>query len=107
MHESQFKLFVCCADKARAHGHTGVCAVSRALPAPPLRATIPRMADIQAIVKELQSERARIDAAIKALQGMDGVSARQGKRRKMSAAGRARIAAAQRARWAKIRKAAK
>jgi hypothetical protein len=54
--------------------------------------------------KELQ----RLDAAIRVLSGLTGTKrgvgrgrARMAKRRNMSAAGRKRIAAAQRARWAK------
>jgi len=68
------------------------------------------MADFRAILKQLEQERDRLDAAIKAIGGIssDGIgsarttSGRRGRRR-MSAAGRARIAAAQRARWAKKR----
>ena len=65
------------------------------------------MTNLSEIVKQLEAERGRIDAAIKALQGVGGVSAKRGKRRTISAAGRKRIAAAQRARWAKVRRAAK
>jgi hypothetical protein len=48
----------------------------------------------------------QLDAALKALTGLggsrtQGVTRRSGKRRTMSAAARKRIAAAQRARWAK------
>jgi hypothetical protein len=59
------------------------------------------------IVKQLEAERRRIDAAIKTLQGVGGVSAKRGKRRTIGAAGRRRIPAAQRARWAKARRAGK
>jgi hypothetical protein len=69
------------------------------------------------ILRQLQDERNRLDQAISALQGLDSnapvVAARRGRppgksaqtqprgRRRMSAAARAKIAAAQRARWAK------
>lgn len=65
------------------------------------------MTNFTEIIKYLEAERSRIDAAIKALKGASGVSAKEGKRRTMSAAGRERIAAAQRARWAKVRRAKK
>jgi hypothetical protein len=65
------------------------------------------MANLDDIIQQLQAERGRIDAAIKVLQGIGAGPGKQGKRRTMSAAGRARIAAAQRARWAKIRRAKK
>ena len=68
---------------------------------------IPRMTNLTEIIRNLEAERDRIDAAIKALKGAGGASAKQGKHRTMSAAGRARIAAAQRARWAKVRRAGK
>lgn len=65
-------------------------------------AKILRMDKLASIVQQLQQERARIDAALRALTGLSnrrGV-ARTG-RRTLSAAARKRIAAAQRARWAK------
>ena len=65
------------------------------------------MTNLAEIAKQLEAERGRIDAAIKTLQGVGGVSAKRGKRRTISAAGRKRIAAAQRARWAKVRRAGK
>jgi hypothetical protein len=65
------------------------------------------MTNLTEIIKQLEAERGRIDAAIRALRGVGTVPATKGKRRTMSAAGRARIAAAQRARWAKIRRAGK
>jgi hypothetical protein len=37
-------------------------------------ATIPRMADLDAILKQLEAERDRIDAAIKALRGLGQTS---------------------------------
>lgn len=58
------------------------------------------------VVQQLRRERnqaartvEQLDAALAALTGVS----RTGARRKISAAGRARIAAAQRARWAKVR----
>ncbi len=66
------------------------------------------MNKLSVVVGQLRKERneaARIlqslDAAIAALSG--GASARRTGRRTLSAAGRARIVAAQRARWAKFR----
>lgn len=64
------------------------------------------MTDLSSILKELITERDRLSAAIAALQGVSNGASPKGrtsKRRKMSAAARARIAAAQRARWAKVR----
>jgi hypothetical protein len=59
---------------------------------------------IDQIVTELKAERDPIDAAIKALTALT-VAPRINPRvkRAMSAAGRRKIAAAQRARWAKVR----
>lgn len=71
--------------------------------------------DTQNIVAQLRQERARIDQAISALEGLGQTAPRRGRppkatsdsqivrggRRKMSAAARAKIAAAQRVRWAK------
>ena len=71
--------------------------------------------DIENIVNQLKQERARIDQAISALDESSQLATRRGrppkatqtsqpagpKRRTMSAAARAKIAAAQRARWAK------
>jgi hypothetical protein len=71
--------------------------------------------DTQNIVMQLRQELTRVDAAIAALEGLDGSTApRRGrppktqasstrgpKQRTMSASARAKIAAAQRARWAK------
>jgi hypothetical protein len=61
------------------------------------------MADLDAIVKQLEVERDRIDSAIKALRGIGQTSSRSQPKRHISAAGRARIAAAARARWAKVK----
>ena len=61
------------------------------------------------ILVQLKAERDKVaqqvsalDTAIRALSGMNSTGARRG-RRTMSAAARARIAAAQRARWAKVK----
>ncbi len=70
------------------------------------------MADIGSIVDQLKAERDRISRAIDALEAVNGTANRtrgigRRKRRKMSAEARAKIAAAQRARWAKQKRAAK
>jgi hypothetical protein len=57
------------------------------------------MANVDAIIKELQQERDHIHAAINALISLSGNTLRARKGR-MSAAARRRIAAGQRARWA-------
>ena len=68
------------------------------------------MANIAVVLKELQQERGRLDKAIAILQTLGSVNGgrtvRNGirKNRPMSAAGRKRIIAAQRARWAKWRR---
>jgi hypothetical protein len=59
------------------------------------------MVNLDAIVKELQQERDRLDAAIKVLTSLGSTSSRTRTARTMSAASRRKIAAAQRARWAK------
>ena len=71
------------------------------------------MTNLEAIIRELEEERNRIDRAIQALRGIhagtphaqtNGSSpAHRKSRRRVSPAARARIAAAQRARWAKFR----
>jgi hypothetical protein len=67
------------------------------------------MANLAGVVQQLRKERdqaartlEQLDAALAALDG-DSHGRRTGARRKISAAGRARIAAAQRVRWAKVR----
>ena len=60
------------------------------------------MADLGAIVAQLKQERAKLDKAIEVLSGVAGKSGGGGGRT-LSAAARARIAAAQRARWAKFK----
>ena len=62
------------------------------------------MADLGAIVAHLKAERAKLDKAIAALSGLAGKSSGGGRgTRRLSPAARARIAAAQRARWAKFK----
>ena len=67
------------------------------------------MANFADVLKELKRERSRLDQAIKVLGKLVGrsianvVSIGRKPRPKMSAAARRRIAAAQRARWAKVR----
>jgi hypothetical protein len=68
------------------------------------------MADLTGVLKELVQERSRLDQAIQIvgqLVGRDstGVRARRPKRT-LSAAGRRKISLAQKARWAKTRRAA-
>ena len=67
------------------------------------------MANIASIVQELRQERGRLDEAIRALEGVSSGAGRRGGKlgRRISAAGRRRIAAAQRARWAKYKGTAK
>ena len=72
------------------------------------------MRGIEAIVSQLRAQRAdfidqigHIDAALIVLGKLDGTRVSQVPVRTISAAGRRRIAAAQRARWAKIRGKAK
>jgi hypothetical protein len=63
------------------------------------------MDKIASIVQQLQQERARIDAALQALTGASSNRGQRGTartgRRTLSTAARRKIAAAQRARWAK------
>jgi hypothetical protein len=68
------------------------------------------MANVSELVKQLHQVRSRvraqlnsIDFAIKALNGTHSNSNTSSRPRVMSAAGRKRIAAAQRARWAKLK----
>ena len=62
-----------------------------------------RMPNFGAIIKQLQQERDNLDRAIAALTSLDGGHSHKSQRRTMSAAARRRIAAAQRARWARQR----
>lgn len=68
---------------------------------PPVRKRT-RMTDLGRVVAHLKAERSKIDKAIAALCSLDGRSGGGGKRI-LSAAARERIAAAQRARWAKVK----
>jgi hypothetical protein len=61
---------------------------------------------LRAEQKQLETRLKQVEAAISSLMGLNGDSPRGGKRT-ISAAGRARIAAAQRKRWAKVRAAQK
>jgi hypothetical protein len=68
------------------------------------------MTNLAGVVQQLRKERdqaartlERLDAALAALNG-SSYGMKPGTRRKISTAGRARIAAAQRARWAKVRR---
>ena len=68
--------------------------------------------DIQQILSDLRSERDRIDAAIRALEGGrtgrgPGRPAGSGKRRTMSASARKRISEMMKLRWAERKKKAK
>jgi hypothetical protein len=64
------------------------------------------MINLSSVLKELEQERARLSSQLERLNNalsalsVEGVSRRG---RSISAAGRARIAAAQRARWAKVK----
>jgi len=62
------------------------------------------MTDLGAVLEQLKAERAKLDRAIDALRGVVSKSGKgRGGKRKLSAAARARIAAAQRKRWAKFK----
>ena len=72
------------------------------------------MINVSGIVKQLKKERDRVErqlsglnAAISAFAGVYAGAKPTRKRRKLSAKGRANIAAAQRARWAKVKAAKK
>ena len=69
------------------------------------------MANVSSIIKQLKQERDRVErqlsglnAAITAFANVYGGGKPSRKRRKMSAKSRAKIAAAQKRRWAKLRK---
>jgi hypothetical protein len=75
-----------------------------------LRQEATNLANFSGIVGQLKEERAQverqlrgIDAAIRAFANVYSAAKPGRQRRKMSAKGRARIAAAQRARWAKVK----
>jgi hypothetical protein len=59
------------------------------------------MPNLDGIIKELQQERARIDQAIQALTSFNRSTPKAAPGRTMPVSARRRIAAAQRARWAK------
>jgi hypothetical protein len=64
------------------------------------------MTDLGAVLAQLKAERTKLDRAIEALSGVVGGTGKNnshGGRRRLSAAARQRIAAAQRARWAKFK----
>jgi len=70
--------------------------------------------NVNRILAELKGERARLDVAISAIEGITRTGTRRGRpagsrrgRRRMSAAARKRISLAQKARWAKQKKAGK
>ena len=67
---------------------------------------MPRMANLTSVLSQLKQERTRLAAQLESLNNaitaLNGTGKRTGSRT-MSAAGRARIAAAQRARWAKLK----
>jgi hypothetical protein len=68
------------------------------------------MANLAGVVQQLRKERdqaaktvRQLDAALAALDGISGGKRTSSRRGSLSAAARARIAAAQRARWARVR----
>src|SRR6266496_3646313 len=66
------------------------------------------MPNFEGIIQELRQERDRLDAAINALTSLSGNTPQTGRsstggKRKVSALARRRMAAAQRARWAKAK----
>jgi hypothetical protein len=71
--------------------------------------------DLNRIIAGLKAERVKLDAVISAIEGMSSTGAGRGRPaggrrrgpRRMSAAARKRISDAQKARWAKQKKAAK
>jgi hypothetical protein len=67
----------------------------------------PAMANLLPVLKQLQRERARLAAQLLQVNQALGALGSAGKGRKISAAARRRIAAAQKLRWAKWRKAQK
>ena len=61
--------------------------------------------DTPAILSEVRKEIARLEKVAGLLEDSGGTRTRRGKRKPMSPEGRAKISAAQKARWAKVRKA--
>lgn len=60
--------------------------------------------DTQALLEQVKQEIVRLQKVVDLLEGSTTVSKRKGKRKPMSAEARAKIAAAQRKRWAKAKK---
>jgi hypothetical protein len=58
---------------------------------------------LESITQQVKAEIAKLNQVLRLLEGTGAAKQRKAPRRKISAAGRKRIAAAQRARWAKIR----
>jgi hypothetical protein len=68
------------------------------------------MPNLTSVLKQLKDERARLDLAINAIEGLNPNGSKPSRAtgtRQMSAAGRRRIALAQKKRWAAFRKARK
>lgn len=66
------------------------------------------MSQINKAIKELESQRARVESALRVLRNLNGnMGGPSGKPRNLSAEGRQRIVEAQRKRWAKVRGAKK
>jgi len=61
------------------------------------------MVDLSGLIKQLVAERDRLNSAIATLQSINGDSHTTSVKRRLSASARARIAASQRKRWAKVR----
>ena len=62
-----------------------------------------RMPNLDSVLAQLRQERERLNAAIAALEGVTTNSGSRRTTNRISAAGRRRIAAAQKARWAKLK----
>jgi hypothetical protein len=62
-----------------------------------------QMADLSGIINQLTTERDRLNDAIATLQNINGDSRRVSGKRTVSAASRAKMARALRARWAKVK----
>jgi hypothetical protein len=65
--------------------------------------TIPFMANLTSVLNQLEQERASLTSQLERLNNALTALSVKGSARRISAAGRARIAAAQRARWAKVK----
>jgi hypothetical protein len=59
--------------------------------------------NIASAIEELKQQRSRLDEAIAVLQDLPGTHSVRKRKRKISAAGRAAIAKAQRERWRKLK----